>query len=157
VFAKSSSFNEFLHELELGFIHKLSVEYKCEKTKIYHLEPVISMKNMLTAFQWSRMAGSLSSLNRLKPCNEHTQSTQYESYDTYLKNYSRRANFVAIDNDNWKLSKCTCNYWSKYYKCKHALALCEQAGKFQFSLQLAKNPKQSSFYVFLFVDAHLRF
>jgi len=32
---------------------------------------------------------------------------------------------------NWKLSKCSCYWWSKNYKCKHVIAVCFRSGLLQ--------------------------
>ena len=48
--------------------------------------------------------------------------------------------FVKVDTENWKLSKCSCFYWSKNYFCKHMISVCYRLQLMTFP-DAAKNIK----------------
>jgi len=38
--------------------------------------------------------------------------------------YLKQFRYVTVNEQNWKLSVCSCWYWCKYYKCKHMISTC---------------------------------
>ena len=70
---------------------------------------------------------------------EKREFSDWSSYDDFIS-HSRQLRFIEINTINYKLSKCSCWYWSKYYKCKHMLDLCLRLSYFEYESKARQVP-----------------
>ena len=53
------------------------------------------------------------------------ESKQMGWFDEFIE-HSRKIRVVKFNEDNFKLSTCSCWHWCKDYKCKHLIDLCSR-------------------------------
>ncbi len=148
--------NQFLNQLENGFVKNWSLDrnpINNVNVKTFNEEPIIELKDYTIAYQWNKLNKEVkkvkindktyfctpSSDTKKKLCTsecmehfEKISQPDWNTYDEFLEHAFHEIRYVEINEENWKLSKCSCYYWCKYYRCKHMIAICERANKFNF-------------------------
>ena len=61
-------------------------------------------------------------LTMLKNCN-------WDSFDEFLSSF-QQLRIIKLNEENWKLSTCTCPSWFKHYMCKHIIGISYYQGLF---------------------------
>jgi len=85
------------------------------------------------------------SQNKMKQVEEQyfrdfMQVISWASFQDYLQHAARKLKVIEEHKENWKLTKCSCWQWCKFYKCKHMLSFSERKKLFDYP-QTAKDVK----------------
>ncbi len=120
--------------------------------KLFHQEPLITLNDYTVSYQWNKLEKTIKSykhqdgLYYCAPSSDkdthltsaicdnyfrHKKEKKWDTYDDYLVQI-RKIRYVSINESNWKMSKCSCWFWSKNYKCKHMLAICNRKTLFDY-------------------------
>ncbi len=155
-FRERLSVIDFLFVLEKGFARNWSTdrsktltrliegELKTEENKKYvpfMNEPDISISEYTLSYQWNLQekkfkkykgvvcvpAGKKKDLTT-EECESYFNERKAAKWDSFDKAVSHSIYFVTLNEMNWKLSRCSCYWWSKNYKCKHVIAVCFRSG-----------------------------
>ena len=55
------------------------------------------------------------------------KKSDWASYKDFLSFISKTFHVIRYNQNNWKMSMCSCWYWCKNYKCKHVTAVAYRA------------------------------
>ena len=154
---------DFLKVLENGFVRNWSIdrsstlkrtingEQIVEQNKKFipfMVEPSIKLKELTISYQWNDQNKTFKKYNGLicvpagkrttlttNECMEYFKERKAGVWKSFKEAVDHRIYFVEINESNWKLSKCSCSWWSKNYTCKHAIAV-------SFRLKLMRYPDE---------------
>jgi hypothetical protein len=119
--------------------------------KVFQTEPALELKDQTYAYQWEQRrkpcqkikiadqifycipAGTTSTLSK-KQASDYLKSIKelkFDSFDELIQGVNS-VRVVQINEQQWKLSTCTCSWWSKNYICNHVIALSQRLGHFEF-------------------------
>jgi hypothetical protein len=76
-------------------------------------------------------------------CEEWFERREFADWPTFddFVIHSRKMRFIKINDNNYKLSECSCTTWFKYdYKCKHSIDLCSRLGLFNYEDRVRNLP-----------------
>jgi len=59
------------------------------------------------------------------------ETINFDEFNDYLKQ-SNKLHYISINETNWKLSKCSCWWWCKNFKCKHVIGICSRLKLLKF-------------------------
>ena len=119
--------------------------------KSFQTLPNVSLKDQTHAFQWNHRnkkaqrvriegrtffflpAGQNPSLSK-KDCQDYMTSMKDLAYETFeeLVAAANSIRIVEINEAEWKLSTCSCIWWSKNYICNHVIALSQRLRLMEF-------------------------
>jgi len=151
-FRERLSIIDFLKVLETGFLYRWSrdrgktlkrviqdqeVEEENKKYVHFMTEPDIKTSDYTISYQWNILnksfkkfkgficvpAGKKTNLTT-EECEEYFRERKEANWTSFDQAISHRLYYVSINEENWKLSKCSCYWWSKNYSCKHMIAVC---------------------------------
>ena len=119
--------------------------------KSFKTEPTVELKDQTYAFKWEERkkvcqkikvadkvlhcvpAGETTALSK-KAAIAHLKALSkldYQNFDDLFKAVNS-IRVLEINMAQWKLSTCTCSWWSKNYVCNQVIALSVRAGLFDF-------------------------
>ena len=133
--------------------------------KVFHLEPLHTLADLTAACQWGKIGkqfkkykdvydnvyyctpGCDENNKELKTlsttdCEEWFEKREFadwSSFDDFVV-HSRKMRFVKVNEKNYKMSKCSCSTWYKYYKCKHSIDLCSRLNLFSYESRVRNVP-----------------
>ena len=134
--------------------------------KMFNHEPVWTLSDLTTACQWGKLGKQFKKYkdtvyNKVYYCTpgvdennkelktlstaecadwfERREMADWSSFDNFVK-HSRKLRFIEINDDNYKLSICSCKTWCKYYKCKHLIDLCSRLGHIYYDAKVKNVP-----------------
>jgi hypothetical protein len=70
---------------------------------------------------------------------ERREFADWPTFDDFVK-HSRKMRFIKVNEENYKMSECSCTRWFKYYKCKHSIDLCSRLGLFNYEERVLNVP-----------------
>ena len=56
---------------------------------------------------------------------------EWSTFNEYIET-AVKIRFMTINDSVYKLSKCSCWWWFKNFKCKHMIAACQRLGYLTF-------------------------
>ena len=133
----------------------------------FHTEPIIQTKDYTTSYQWNQLKKTIkpykhndtnyyctpsSDVNKdldKSQCRSFFEviASHWSTYDDFLAFHLKQFRYVTVNEQNWKLSVCSCWYWCKYYKCKHMISTCYRLNLCNFpqeakQIQIGHNRKR---------------
>jgi len=106
--------------------------------KEYYNEPIFCNDDLIDGYNWNKKDKRMvhyqghyyiksgdesekSNKDMVKQNIQDISAQSWQKFDELIKcvNMFRK---VTINNNNWKLSTCTCSFWLKNYKCHHVIA-----------------------------------
>jgi hypothetical protein len=133
--------------------------------KVFHLEPLHNLSDLTTACQWGKLGKQFKKYkdvyNNVYYCTpgydesnkelkimstsaceewfERREFADWPTFDDFVK-HSRQMRFIKVNEENYKMSECSCTRWFKYYKCKHSIDLCSRLGLLHYEDRVRNLP-----------------
>jgi len=114
-FRERLSVIDFLFVLEKGFARNWSTDRSKTLTRLIEGELKTEENKKYVPFM-------------TEECESYFNERKAAKWDSFDKAVSHSIYFVTLNEMNWKLSRCSCYWWSKNYKCKHVIAVCFRSG-----------------------------
>ena len=118
-------------------------------------KPEITKADWLSALEWNKKgnkkavvkiickeqgilyfsaSGDKSKLSK-EECREYLKNIDSCSFKTFdeMTEYVNSIRLIEIDVESWQLSKCTCWFWLKNFKCNHVIAISTRLSLCNFS------------------------